>query len=151
MKEQIHKFDNMPDIYQKFQIKATPQEVFDGFCLPQHLNQWWTKECTGKPVNNEIYNFYFGDNYNWYAKVIHAVPGRELTWQMTKAMDDWMGTEVGFTLVPEPNGTSVMFFHKHWASPSDHFAITTFCWGQLLNGLKNYLEAGIVIPFEKRN
>jgi Activator of Hsp90 ATPase homolog 1-like protein len=98
-----------------------------------------------------VYNFYFGDEYNWYAKVVHVVPGKELTWQMTKAMEDWMGTEVGFTLTQEPNGTSVLFFHKNWVTLSDHFAITTFCWGQLLNGLKNYLEAGIVIPFEKRN
>lgn len=95
--------------------------------------------------------FCFGVEYNWYAKVIHVVPGKDLTWKMTKAMDDWMRTEVGFTLTPEPNGTSVLFFHKHWATPSDHFSITTFCWGQLLNGLKNYIEAGIVVPFEKRN
>jgi uncharacterized protein YndB with AHSA1/START domain len=141
----------MADIYQKFNINESMQHVFDGFCSPRQLNNWWTKRCSGKPQMNELYNFYFSDEYNWYAKVIHVVPGKELTWQMTGAMEDWMGTLVGFVLAPEKSGTSVSFFHKNWQETNDHFAITTFCWGQLLNGLKNYLEKGEIIPFEKRN
>jgi uncharacterized protein YndB with AHSA1/START domain len=141
----------MADIYQKFIINAPAQEVFDGFCLPKQLDNWWTKQCTGKPSINEVYNFHFSDEYNWFAKVVHVIPGKELTWQMTGAMEDWMGTQVGFRLAPEKTGTSVLFFHKHWQEPNDHFAITTFCWGQLLNGLKNYLEKGEIVPFEKRN
>ncbi|MFO0940529.1 MAG: hypothetical protein U0930_07150 [Pirellulales bacterium] len=43
------------------------------------------------------------------------------------------------------------FFHVDWESTSDHFAITNYCWGQLLKGLKDYVENGSVIPFENRN
>jgi hypothetical protein len=66
-------------------------------------------------------------------------------------MNDWINTEVGFKLSPENEGTSVLFFHNLWQEASDHFAITTFCWGQLLNGLKQYVEKGVVISFEERS
>jgi hypothetical protein len=70
---------------------------------------------------------------------------------MTAAIEEWLGTEVGFRLSPENDCTSVLFFHKGWKETSDHFAITNYCWGQLLCGLKKYVEEGIVIPFNHRN
>jgi uncharacterized protein YndB with AHSA1/START domain len=89
--------------------------------------------------------------YDWRARVIEAEPNRKLTWQMTSAMDDWMNTHVGFSLKEENGVTQVKFSHLYWKELNDHFAIATFCWGQLLNGLKQYAEEGIIIPFEKRN
>jgi uncharacterized protein YndB with AHSA1/START domain len=141
----------MPDILHKFQIAAPPDRVFDAFCSPEGLNSWWTLRSSGKPETGEAYNFYFAPEYDWFAEVIHVVPTQELTWKMTGAMEDWMGTRVGFRLSPDEQGTSVLFFHTDWKESSDHFAITNFCWGQLLNGLKQFVEKGKIIPFEQRN
>lgn len=67
-------------------------------------------------------------------------------------MDDWRrDTQVGFVLTETKGGTKVDFFHKHWKEANDHYYISNFCWGQLLQGLKDYVETGKVIPFEKRN
>jgi hypothetical protein len=66
-------------------------------------------------------------------------------------MEDWKGTKVGFELTEKEGRTHVHFFHLGWSEASEHFGITTFCWGQLLNGLKNYVEKGIIIPHEQRN
>lgn len=141
----------MPDIHHIFPVKATPQRVFEGFCLPANLDNWWPLRSAGTPKLDDVYTFYFGPEYDWRAKVTHLVPGQALTWTMTQAMPDWIGTQVGFTL-KEINGvTQVSFFHKGWAEASEHFGITTFCWGYLLNGLKNYLEHGVVIPHHLRN
>jgi uncharacterized protein YndB with AHSA1/START domain len=141
----------MPDILHKFQIAAPPAKVFDAFCSPEGLNSWWTLRCNGRPEKGELYNFYFAPEYDWFAEVIHVIPGKELTWKMTGAMEDWMETQVGFQLAPDEKGTAVLFFHSDWKEPSDHFAITNYCWGQLLNGLKQYVENGKIIPFEQRN
>lgn len=141
----------MPDILHRFQVNAPPHRVFEAFTSSEGLNSWWTLRCNGQPGLGKVYNFYFSQEHDWLAEVVHEIPERELTWKMTRAMDDWMGTEVGFTLSPVDEGTSVLFFHKGWKEPSDHFAITTYCWGQLLAGLKQYAEKGIIIPFEKRN
>jgi hypothetical protein len=54
-------------------------------------------------------------------------------------------------LKEEKNGTIVFFFHEGWQEASEHFAITNYCWGQLLAGLKNYVEKNVVVPFEQRN
>lgn len=141
----------MPDILHKFQIKASPEKVFDTFCSPEGLNSWWTLRASGKPEMGAEYNFFFAPEYDWFAEVIHLVENSELTWKMTGAMEDWMSTEVGFKLSLENGNTSVLFFHTGWKEASDHFAITNFCWGQLLNGLKQYIEEGVVVPFEERN
>lgn len=141
----------MPDIWHKFTVKASPQKVFDAFCTEQGLNSWWTLKSSGHPTLHATYNFYFAPEYDWHARVIHILPGKELTWKMTGAMEDWMETEVGFRLLQEDDQTSVLFFHKGWKEVSDHYAISNYCWALLLHGLKQYVEKGTIIPFEKRN
>jgi uncharacterized protein YndB with AHSA1/START domain len=141
----------MPDIYHQFIVKAPTQKVFDAFCVPKHLNQWWPLRSTGKPESNERYNFFFGEEYDWYAQVKEVQAGKSLTWHMQDVMEDWKDTEVGFTLTETETGTKVDFFHKHWKEANDHYCISNFCWGQLLQGMKDYVESGKVIPFEKRN
>ena len=141
----------MHHILHQFAVKNSKEKVFNAFCQPQGLNAWWPLESQGYPGINEMYRFYFGPEYDWKAKVIHVIPNKELTWQMTEAMEDWKETQLGFRLSEKDDVTSVSFFHNNWQQASDHFAITNFCWGQLLNGLKNYVERGIIVPFEKRN
>lgn len=141
----------MPDILHRLFVKASPEKVFSTFTLPAGLNAWWSLESTGKPALNEIYRFYFGSGYDWRAKVTHIIPNKELTWQMTEAMHDWLPTQVGFVLTKNHDGTDVYFFHNNWQQANEHFAISNFCWGQLLKGLKDYCEHGTIVPFEKRN
>lgn len=141
----------MADILHQFRIQAPAQDVFDAFCTARGLNDWWPARSSGEPKSGEIYTLWFGPEYDWRAKVAHVVPGKELTWKMTQAMPDWMGTEVGIKLKEDKDGTIVDFFHKGWPDTGDHFRISSFCWGTLLNGLKGLVEKGEVIPFEKRN
>ncbi len=140
----------MADILHQFRIEASSQEVFDAFSTAKRLNDWWTARAVGEPRLGNVYTFWFGPEYDWRAKVIHLVPGKEITWTMTQAMDDWMNTQVGIRLTPEGKSTIVDFFHTGWREPNDHYRISSFCWGTLLTGLKNYVEKGIIVPFEKR-
>lgn len=140
----------MPDILHQFKIEAPPQEVFEAFCSARGLNNWWTAQSSGEPRLDNTYTFYFDPAHDWRAKVTHVVPGKEITWTMTQAMDDWMGTQVGIRLSTAGKDTLVDFFHEGWREPNDHFRISSFCWGTLLTGLKNYVEKGIIVPFEKR-
>ena len=141
----------MYDILFQFQIRAKPLAVFDAFTSPQGLNSWWTAQSSGIPEVGAIYQFYFGPAYDWRAKVVHVVRVYELTWQVIQAMEDWMGTMLGFKLSETDDGCTVRFFHRNWPHQGDHFAISSFCWGQLLRGLKEYVEQGSIIPFANRN
>ena len=140
----------MADIFHQFRIDASPQKVFDAFCTAKALNDWWTARASGEPRLQEVYTLWFGPEYDWRAEVVHVIPGMEITWKMTQAMEDWMETRVGIRLKLNDKSTIVDFFHEGWREPNDHYRISSFCWGTLLTGLKNYVEKGIVVPFEKR-
>lgn len=141
----------MAKILHQFNIEAPAEKVFEAFCTPQGLDSWWTLQSAGKPEKGSIYTFFFGPAYDWRASVVSVKPNSSLTWQMTQAMDDWMPTRVGFLLTEKNGQTTVRFFHEGWQKANDHFCITNYCWGQLLAGLKNYVETGAILPFEKRN
>lgn len=141
----------MAEIHHQFQIAAPVPAVFDAFTTPKGLDSWWTLQSEGQPVRDSLYRLYFGPEYDWKARVLNAEINRSLTWSIVQAMADWMPTSFGFTLSPKGQSTSVRFFHIGWETANEHFAITNFCWGQLLNGLKNYVENGFVVPFENRN
>lgn len=141
----------MPDIMHQFKVNAPIEKVFAGFTEPTHLNAWWPLESDGVAEQDALYRFYFGPGYDWKAQVIHCVPGRELSWKFVETMEDWKPTQLRFVLSESNGGTLVQFSHCDWEEASDHFAISNYCWGQLLNGLKDYLETGTVIPFEKRS
>lgn len=141
----------MADILHQFRIEAPAQKVYVAFCTSRGLADWWPAKSSGEPKPGETYTLWFGPEYDWRAKVIHVIPNKEFTWKMTQAMPDWMGTEVGIRLKEDNNGTIVDFFHTGWPERNDHFRISNFCWGTLLNGLKNLVEKGVVVPFENRN
>lgn len=141
----------MAKILHQFNVEAPTKKIFEAFTSQDGLNSWWTLQSAGKPEKGNIYTFYFGEKYDWRAEVV-KVNRTSLTWKMTQAMDDWMPTKVGFKLVKNgKNSTTVQFSHDGWRKANEHFAITSFCWGQLLQGLKNFVETGAVVPFEKRN
>lgn len=98
----------------------------------------------------EVYNFYFTDEYDWFGKVMHVEANKSFHIQMTESDEDWNPTRFGFDLEEIDQGVWVKFWHVGWPSCNDHFRRSSFCWAILLKGLKDYLEKGIIIPFEER-
>ncbi len=46
--------------------------------------------------------------------------------------------------------TQVRFEHTGWPVANDHYRISNYCWAMYLRLLKRYVEAGEVVPYEKR-
>lgn len=139
------------NIYHNLLINASAKEVFDAVSIPEHLNNWWTLKSSGIPELNTEYNLNFTDDYNWYCKVSEVKINESFHLKMTQSDDDWNSTIFGFDLETKENCTLVKFSHINWPYNNYHFRHSSFCWAMLLSGLKNYLEKGIVIPFEERN
>lgn len=137
-------------IYHNLIIKTSVKEVFDAISLPEHLNNWWPLHSSGKPEMDCMYNLNFTDQYNWYGKVVECEPNKTFFIKMTESDVDWNPTTFGFRLEERENHTYVRFSHTGWPKENDHFKFSSYCWAMLLNGLKNYLEKGIVVPFEER-
>jgi len=139
------------NIYHSLIINDSSDKDFEAVSLTKNLNNWWTLKCTGNPILNAEYNLNFTDAYNWYGKVSSCIPNKSFHIYMTKSDHDWDATTFGFELEEVDKGTLLKFSHKNWQELNHNFKHSSFCWAMLLNGLKNYLENGIIIPFEKRN
>ncbi|MDG5492044.1 SRPBCC family protein [Psychroserpens sp. SPM9] len=139
------------NIYFDFYIDAPKQTVFEAFCLPEHLDHWWTLKSSGQPELGAIYNLNFTDQYNWFAEVTKVKTNTYFYLSMTEADANWKPTTFGITLEDHQNKTLLKFSHTNWPEQNHHFRFSAFCWSQLLLGLKNYIEKGVIIPFENRN
>ncbi|ULC60535.1 SRPBCC domain-containing protein [Flaviramulus sp. BrNp1-15] len=139
------------NIYHNLLIKASSKEVFDAVSQPEHLDNWWTLKSSGKPELNSEYNLNFTDTYNWFCKVSKVKENESFHLKMTDSDKDWNPTTFGFDLEVKENATYLKFSHKNWPENNEHFKHSSFCWAMLLYDLKNYLEKGIIIPFEERN
>lgn len=140
----------MADIQHQVPISKPSKEVYDAFATAEGLLKWWPLECTGTPEVGAEYRLYFGAPYDWRAEVTRADRGKAFEWRFTQAMDDWIGTRVGILLIPTGEGCMLNFYHSGWAKADGPFAHTNYCWALLLKGLKDYVEKGVVLPFEQR-
>jgi uncharacterized protein YndB with AHSA1/START domain len=140
----------MPSILHDFFIRSTPEKVFRAITEPKGIDSWWSLECSGTPAMGAEYRLFFGEPWDWRARVSRYEQDAAFEWDMTVAMDDWVGTKVGFELSPTEEGTKVRFYHKGWAEESEHFRISSYCWGTLLRLLKLYVERGEVMPHAER-
>ncbi|MBL4605942.1 MAG: SRPBCC domain-containing protein [Flavobacteriaceae bacterium] len=137
-------------IYHDFIIKASSENVFDAITLPEQLNNWWPLKSTGHPEVGAEYNLNFTNAYNWYGNVSEVVKNKSFFIKMTTSSVDWNPTTFGFELEAKDRETLVKFSHKGWPTCNAEYRNSSFCWAMLLNGLKKYVEEGIVIPFEER-
>lgn len=137
-------------IHHNLYINSTRARIFEAITQPKQLIKWWPKGCQGKPELDEIYNFYFAPEYDWYGKVIKVQQNKSFYIKMIQSDDNWNPTSFGFELKSKGNGVTVMFSHEGWPSCNAEFRESSYCWAILLNSLKNYLEKGIIVPFEDR-
>ena len=139
------------NIFHNLFINASISNVFMAVSNPKEIEKWWALRCEGTPKLGEEYNLFFGEPYDWYGEVNEYIKDTSFYIKMTKSDKDWNPTTFGFDLEEKEEGTYLCFFHKGWDEANDHFKHSSFCWAMLLNGLKNYLEKGEIIPFEERN
>lgn len=142
----------MHNIYHDFTINVSKERVFKAISLPNELNNWWTLRCSGTPELGAVYNFYFAEEYNWFAVISILKHDEQVEFKMTKAMGEWLPTSFGFILKEiSPTSTSVEFYHKNWIEVSKEYRVASYCWANLLRQMKKYLEKGTITPFEQRN
>ena len=140
----------MHHIHHDIYIKAASSKVYEAISQPEHLINWWPLKCTGEPTVGCDYNFFFGEEYDWYGKVQEVKNNESFHINMTSADSDWTPTRFGFDIRTEDDGVWLEFWHKDWPELNHHYKRSSCCWAILLQGLKYYVEKGDVIPFRDR-
>jgi uncharacterized protein YndB with AHSA1/START domain len=156
----------MPDIFHQFPVFAPVSEVFKAVSTPEGLDAWWTLSSKGEPVAGNIYELFFGEGYDWRARVSTCVAGKIIAFSIYDSLPDWENSIVRFELTEESSSSSdgetsaisassaaitqVRFSHTGWREENDHYRISSFCWAMYLRLLKKYCEEGTVVEYAKR-
>jgi len=138
------------NIYHDVFIQSNPSKVFDAISEAEHLVNWWPLKCSGNCGIGETYNFFFTKEYDWLAKIKDLKLNEYIEFEMTRSDSDWAATYFRFDLKIEGNGTMLEFSHCNWPENNHHYRRSSYCWAILLKGLKDYVEQGKIVPFEKR-
>ncbi len=138
------------EIYHDLVINESLTKVFEAIIEPNHLINWWPLKCTGIPKLGESYNFHFSLKYDWFGSVVKFSHNSAFHIKMTQSDTNWNPTTFGFD-IEEVNGSVILKFkHIGWPKCNAEYRQSSYCWAMLLNGLKNYVEKNVIIPFEER-
>lgn len=141
----------MYQIYHNIKIDARMDKVFKYCTDPTHINNWWTKRCTGVPDIDEEYMFWFAPEYDWRAKVTDLIENKRIAFTFYQADRDWTGTVLCIEVEElEEDQTLLHLRHKNWKEDNEHYGRTNYCWAMYLMTLQRYVEIGTVIDYEKR-
>lgn len=141
---------NSYHLYHDFYINARADKVFTAITAPDHLVNWWPAKSSGEAKHGSIYRLFFSREYDWLAEVVGFELNKSFHLKMIKADEDWAPTTFGFDLIEKEGRTLVQFVHRDWPELNHHFRKSNWHWALLLKALKDYVEEGIIIPFENR-
>ncbi|HVU95285.1 MAG TPA: SRPBCC domain-containing protein [Puia sp.] len=132
-----------------FETGKRPEEVF-GLLL--QIPQWWSglyeETIEGKSEKvNDSFSFAAGGGAHYTEqKVVELVPGKKVTWLVTKANlsfldqpEEWEGTRFGFT-VSDGKKTVVTFVHEGLVPEVECYEACSMGWTGYLQRLEKRLN-----------
>jgi uncharacterized protein YndB with AHSA1/START domain len=125
----------MVDILHRVGINAKPEKVFSALTTINGLRGWWVSTTTGDAAKGGVINFGFCD-----MKVLAADPGKLVRWQCTRGPDEWLATEVTFSLDWKDDQTFILFKHANWKEPVEFMHHCSTKWATFLLSLRDVLE-----------
>jgi len=128
-------------IYHDIEITASASAIFEMISKPINLDKWWTIKSQGSPELNTDYNFFFSNQYNWFATVAKVTHNQKITYKMINADNDWTGTELEFEILKKSESQHILRFeHRNWKNSNAHYRRTSYCWAIYFQKLKSILE-----------
>lgn len=137
----------MVDIIHRIGIKASPAKVYAAVSTVEGVAGWWSKETAGdarvgetltvrfhSPSGNEIGKFEI--------EVLALIPDTEVRWRIKAGPQEWVGTEVVFSLSQVGDDTIVQFGHRHWREAVEFTAHCSMKWATFLLSLRELVETG---------
>ncbi|NUR93793.1 MAG: SRPBCC domain-containing protein [Kribbellaceae bacterium] len=131
----------MSDILHRVGIVAPTKDVYDALTTIDGLAGWWTEDTTGDV--DDVIQFRFasagGDGFDM--KVLETSP-ELIRWEVVGGPDEWIGTEVSFTLSRADEYTIVLFKQAGWREQVEFMYHCSTKWATFLMSLKQYVETG---------
>jgi uncharacterized protein YndB with AHSA1/START domain len=141
----------MVDIIHRIGIKASPAQVFAAVSSVAGVAGWWSKDTTGSAQVGENMTVRFhnpkGDEIGAFEiETAALVPDQEVRWRIKRGPEEWIGTEVVFSLAQVEDRTIVNFSHRNWREAIEFTAHCSMKWATFLLSLRDLVETGTGKP-----
>lgn len=137
----------MVDIVHRVGIKAPASKVYAALSTIDGLAGWWTRETTGssKAGGNIAFRFRTPDGEEiggFEMEVVELTPEQKVRWRVTAGPDEWVGTDIEFSLSRQDDYTIVLFGHRRWREEVEFTAHCSTKWATYLLSLRDLVETG---------
>jgi uncharacterized protein YndB with AHSA1/START domain len=141
----------MVSIIHRIGIKAPLSQVYEAVSSVAGIAGWWTKDTTGdaklggmvevafrSPAGKEVGRMGF--------EMFELEPDKEVRWRIKSGPEEWIGTDVTFSLAQDGDMTLLIFGHRNWREPIDFMAHCSMKWATFLLSLRQFVETGTGKP-----
>lgn len=137
----------MADINHRIGIAAPISTVYHALSTIEGLAGWWTRNTTGEatPGGKIDFRFLNADGSlkgGFLMSVVSHEPGKKVQWKVVEGPQDWIGTDLIFSLSETDGQTILLFSHKNWPVSNEHMAHCSMKWATFLLSLKQLAETG---------
>ena len=142
----------MVDIIHRIGIKASPAKVYAALSAVDGVAGWWTRETTGDSRVGGVITVRFRDRGAAEEKgrmdleVTELDHDKEVRWRVKAGPQEWIGTDVTFSLSPDGEQTIVVFGHRNWREAIEFTAHCSMKWAVFLLSLRDLVETGTGKP-----
>ncbi|KIA62759.1 SRPBCC family protein [Nocardia vulneris] len=138
----------MVDILHRVGIESPLDDVYTALTTIDGLANWWTTNTHGDENAGGVIRFRFGPERKegFDMKVTDLQPAERVQWEVVDGPEEWVGTEVSFTLKREGDYAIVLFQHRGWREPVEFMHHCSTKWALFLMSLKSYVETGTGAP-----
>ncbi|MFK4085616.1 SRPBCC domain-containing protein [Kribbella sp. NPDC020789] len=132
----------MVDILHRVGVVASVDDVYKALDTIDGLAAWWTEDTKGDTAVDGVVQFRFGEVGGFDMKVLEAVPGKLVRWEVVDGPPEWIGTHVRFDLSQDGEFAIIMFRHEGWAETVPFMYHCSTKWATFLLSLKALVETG---------
>ena len=137
----------MADIIHRIGIKSPISNVCEAVSTVDGVAGWWTKETTGTSGPGGSMKTRFSSSTDaelgkMEFELLTLTTDKEVRWRFTAGPDEWIGTDVTFTLSEADGMTVVLFGHRNWREAVEFTAHCSMKWATFLLSLRQLLETG---------
>jgi uncharacterized protein YndB with AHSA1/START domain len=137
----------MADIIHRVGIKAPASQVYAALSTVEGVAGWWTRQTTGVSKVGGALAFRFlsptgGEVGCFDMEVLELRPDEQVRWRVKGGPQEWIGTDLEFSLSQQGEYTVVLFGHRNWREAGESMAHCSMKWATFLLSLRALVETG---------
>jgi uncharacterized protein YndB with AHSA1/START domain len=130
------------NIRHKVGIRASAEAVYETLTDTNKLAGWWVSDTRGDGSKVGGILEFRSEDFCRKIEVAELKPDKPVRWKYREGFEEWLGTEIAFSLTADEKQCYVHFSHTGWRGDRGSFSFCSTKWAVFLLSLKNFLEKG---------